>query len=306
MNIRPNNKSVSPAVATSLRGAKRRGNPDAFTWHEVPQTLDLTTEQKRETGVKIKSVRLVDHFGHAVCTSHSKYVKCELFHGDGIMTERRYIVLGDTTTHGGTVITAWGQDGPYPYTIDGIPIACVGDKVTCPKCKGIHTILGPGAIDPPMSVNGKTPSVEGDSVSDGSKVVSRGQFRATHGGPGDGSHVQAAILECKACAEETRAEKMAQAAAATAMASAAETDSTEDEDKEKWITFRLDGEINCEGLQCVAFFDDGSKMDGTFDTDNQVMFENVSGENVKRVEIKFENPDTGSSFADLLLERIGG
>ena len=97
------------------------------------------------------------------------------------MTQRKYIVLGDTTTHGGTVITAWGQDGPYPYTIDGIPIACVGDKVTCPKCKGIHIILGPGAIDPPMTVNGKTPALENDDVSDGAKLRSRGQSRSTHG-----------------------------------------------------------------------------------------------------------------------------
>ena len=42
---------------------------------------------------------------------------------------RNFIVLGDTTTHGGTVITAWGEGR---WTIDGKPVACVGDKVICP------------------------------------------------------------------------------------------------------------------------------------------------------------------------------
>jgi hypothetical protein len=33
--------------------------------------------------------------------------------------QRKFIILGDTTTHGDQVITAWGQDGPVPFTIDG-------------------------------------------------------------------------------------------------------------------------------------------------------------------------------------------
>jgi len=93
---------------------------------------------------------------------------------------KKFIVLGDTTTHSGTVVTAWGRDGPTPMTIDGKPVACVGDKVTCPRCKGVHTIVG-GADGPVVELHGKQIAREGDPVSDGSKLISAGQSSATHG-----------------------------------------------------------------------------------------------------------------------------
>jgi len=95
------------------------------------------------------------------------------------MTARKFIVLGDTTTHSGMVVTAWGQDGPTPMTIDGKPVACVGDKVTCPRCKGVHTIIS-GAEDPPMELHGRLLAREGDYVSDSSRLISTGQSSATH------------------------------------------------------------------------------------------------------------------------------
>ncbi|MDR0702167.1 MAG: PAAR domain-containing protein, partial [Azoarcus sp.] len=55
------------------------------------------------------------------------------------MAQRKFIVLGDTTSHGGTVITANSR-----MTIDGKPVACVGDLVVCPRCSGTHVILGSG------------------------------------------------------------------------------------------------------------------------------------------------------------------
>jgi len=95
------------------------------------------------------------------------------------MTKRKFIVLGDTTTHSGTVVTAWGRDGPTPMTIDGKPVACVGDKVTCPRCKGVHTIVG-GARSPNTTLHEREIAREGDPVSDGSKLISAGQSSATH------------------------------------------------------------------------------------------------------------------------------
>jgi hypothetical protein len=47
-------------------------------------------------------------------------------------------------------------------------------------------------------------------------------------------------------------------------------------------------------------------MEGEFDAANKVTFEGVSGVNVMRVELKFENPEVNSSFAELLLKRMEG
>lgn len=46
-----------------------------------------------------------------------------------------FIVVGDHTSHGGTVIT-----GDLTSDIEGKPMARVGDMVVCPKCKGIFRI----------------------------------------------------------------------------------------------------------------------------------------------------------------------
>ena len=42
-----------------------------------------------------------------------------------------FIVLGDCTDHGGEVIEASGMTDTH-----GKPIARMGDKVSCPKCRG--------------------------------------------------------------------------------------------------------------------------------------------------------------------------
>jgi len=47
-----------------------------------------------------------------------------------------FIVLGDRTSHGGVVIS-----GDPTRTIDGQPVARVGDKATCPRCKRTSTIV---------------------------------------------------------------------------------------------------------------------------------------------------------------------
>jgi uncharacterized Zn-binding protein involved in type VI secretion len=49
---------------------------------------------------------------------------------------RPLIVLGDKTTHGGTVITA-----DMTSTTHGKAMARVGDMTVCPKCKGTFPII---------------------------------------------------------------------------------------------------------------------------------------------------------------------
>lgn len=75
------------------------------------------------------------------------------------------IVLGDTTTHGGKVITASSN-----IFYNNIPVARVGDQVTCPKCNGTHTIVS-GA----STVRGNSMQIarNGDNVSCGARLISR-------------------------------------------------------------------------------------------------------------------------------------
>jgi uncharacterized Zn-binding protein involved in type VI secretion len=73
--------------------------------------------------------------------------------------------LGDSTTHGGKVIT-----GSPNASYMGIPIARVGDQVSCPKCEGVHTIItgAPHAFD-----HGDAIACHGDLVSCGAKLIAR-------------------------------------------------------------------------------------------------------------------------------------
>jgi uncharacterized Zn-binding protein involved in type VI secretion len=87
------------------------------------------------------------------------------------MSARRYIVLGDRTSHGGEVISA--HEGK---TIDGIPVATVGCLVTCPKCKGTHEIVTGSKR---ASYRGLALARERDKTSCGATLISRGQSRGT-------------------------------------------------------------------------------------------------------------------------------
>lgn len=52
------------------------------------------------------------------------------------MSQRAVIRKGDRTSHGGVVVT-----GDETVIIFGQPMARVGDRVTCPRCGGTHTIV---------------------------------------------------------------------------------------------------------------------------------------------------------------------
>jgi uncharacterized Zn-binding protein involved in type VI secretion len=90
-----------------------------------------------------------------------------------MMSGKRLILLGDKTSHGGTVVSAQSM-----MTIDGIPVATIGDKVTCPKCKGTHEIVQGGGN---IRLMGRELAREGDKTSCGATLVSVQQSRSTHG-----------------------------------------------------------------------------------------------------------------------------
>lgn len=87
-----------------------------------------------------------------------------------------FIVMGDRTSHGGTVIS-----GDITFTIDGRPVARVGDKVFCPRCKVMATIAT--SRFPSIFDLGQTMAYDQDSTSCGALVYSR---HNNHAGWDDG------------------------------------------------------------------------------------------------------------------------
>ncbi|HRN62852.1 MAG TPA: PAAR domain-containing protein, partial [Luteimonas sp.] len=83
---------------------------------------------------------------------------------------RKIIVVGDTTTGGGRVETG------TPFTdIDGMPVARLGDRVSCPKHKGVFPIA---SGDITLVVDGQPVARERDAVACGCTLVSARQSHA--------------------------------------------------------------------------------------------------------------------------------
>jgi uncharacterized Zn-binding protein involved in type VI secretion len=93
-----------------------------------------------------------------------------------------YIVIGDKTSHGGTVISA-----DFFCCINGKAMARVGDQVVCPRCKGVFPITqgDPGSVDEA----GKSYARQGDKTACGASLLpSQGQtVYKGHGGSGGGA-----------------------------------------------------------------------------------------------------------------------
>ncbi|WP_124950406.1 PAAR domain-containing protein [Sulfuriferula thiophila] len=77
---------------------------------------------------------------------------------------RGFIVLGDKTSHGGTVIEASGNSAS-----GDVRIARIGDKVTCPK-KG-HGTCAIVSGDPTIIVDGKPVARDGDKTACGAVLI---------------------------------------------------------------------------------------------------------------------------------------
>lgn len=72
------------------------------------------------------------------------------------------ITVGAMTSHGGQVI-----QGNAASTINGTPIACVGDKVTC-RAHGVGTIV---TGDASFLIDGKPVARHGDMTSCGATLI---------------------------------------------------------------------------------------------------------------------------------------
>jgi uncharacterized Zn-binding protein involved in type VI secretion len=79
-------------------------------------------------------------------------------HGRGV------IRLGDATTHGGKVVKV-----AHKISVLGMPVACIGDMVTCPKCKGVFPIV---EGDSDFTIQGDRVSFDGHKTACGAALIS--------------------------------------------------------------------------------------------------------------------------------------
>lgn len=100
-----------------------------------------------------------------------------------------FITLGDTTSHGGTVISA-----DMTWTVNGRPVARVGDKVVCRKCRGTFSIAT-GAPD--MTGMGQALARHGDKTECGATLIAS-QVLATWGSGGADGDASAAAAPASA------------------------------------------------------------------------------------------------------------
>jgi uncharacterized Zn-binding protein involved in type VI secretion len=75
---------------------------------------------------------------------------------------KRMIVVGDPTTHGGNVISGSDSD-----TIEGKPMARLGDLVSCPK-HGVNAIV---EGDTSFTLDGRPVALEGHHTACGSALI---------------------------------------------------------------------------------------------------------------------------------------
>jgi uncharacterized Zn-binding protein involved in type VI secretion len=76
------------------------------------------------------------------------------------------IVVGDKTDHGGVVLT-----GSSITLIDGKPVACVGDTVSCPrKGHGGTTVIATGSSG--MAIDSRMVARHGDKTACGATLLS--------------------------------------------------------------------------------------------------------------------------------------
>ena len=104
---------------------------------------------------------------------------------------RNWIVVGDPTSSGGSVITG------SPFTdVDGTPVARVNDQATCPRHKGAYPIVDG---DSTLIVDGQPVALHGSSLACGCKVLSARQARVFVDAGGGAIPAGSALKDLRAC-----------------------------------------------------------------------------------------------------------
>jgi uncharacterized Zn-binding protein involved in type VI secretion/GH24 family phage-related lysozyme (muramidase) len=120
---------------------------------------------------------------HAIGVVGFRQLFSSLQGGSRVGGEQPFIVIGDKTSHGGTVV-----GGATTATTHGKVIARVGDKVTCPKCGSTTIATG----DNTMIVMGQPVARHGDKTACGATLIA-GQS-VTTSGPGAGRSADAVAM----------------------------------------------------------------------------------------------------------------
>lgn len=79
---------------------------------------------------------------------------------------RNVIRLGDTTSHGGKVVSRSATH----FKVHGVPVACVGDGCSCPIFGHTNSTITSGS--PHHLINGKRVAFDGDKLSCGATLIS--------------------------------------------------------------------------------------------------------------------------------------
>ena len=77
---------------------------------------------------------------------------------------QRFILVGDTTTHGGSIV-----QGIYTHTVDRAPMVVTGLKFDCTQCVTEAILIGSSHV----TVNGQRRVLQGDKTTCGAIVISR-------------------------------------------------------------------------------------------------------------------------------------
>lgn len=75
-----------------------------------------------------------------------------------------FIREGDATSHGGRVLACSPENKS-----DGVPLALLGDKVSCPKCGGVYPIVGVKNLG--VTFDGRPVASEGDTTACGATLI---------------------------------------------------------------------------------------------------------------------------------------
>jgi len=79
------------------------------------------------------------------------------------------IRLGDPTDHGGVVVSVSATQ----HTVDGIPVARVGDRCSCPRRGHNNCVIVEG--DPNYTLDGVPVAFEGHRTSCGARLLASGR-----------------------------------------------------------------------------------------------------------------------------------
>lgn len=75
-----------------------------------------------------------------------------------------FIREGDSTSHGGRVLACSPENKS-----DGVPLALLGDKVSCPKCGGVYPIVGVKNLG--VTFDGRPVASQGDTTACGATLI---------------------------------------------------------------------------------------------------------------------------------------